>query len=238
MDTGPRSTDLETRSRHGDSPEWFTADLQALRRQMGGHGYKVLARRMGLGHGSVHAALTQGGKLPSEYVLERMIAHWAPETVEDWLARRASLAAPIAESTDPADPGPAEPRPDPVPTDDPPTPRSRSLRRLALPLIGVLWAGGLVGAVAPIHAGGVDMWEYCITEYGDQVADPPTQISDAHAGWDCVLVDGRRVAADMSKACRDQHPPLTRWGRTFVEHTGNGATTWRCVTSQLALLTG
>lgn len=108
MDTGARPADPEDDCEK-DSLERFTADLQDLRRQTGGHGYKALATRMGLGHGSVYAALAQDGRLPSAYVLERMITHWSPDTVQDWLARRAALAAPNPEINEPTELAPDPP---------------------------------------------------------------------------------------------------------------------------------
>ncbi len=59
--------------------EAFIRDLQLLRHGgKGPTGCKALGGRMKISHGSVHDALKQNGRIPSEYVLRAMLNIGAP----------------------------------------------------------------------------------------------------------------------------------------------------------------
>lgn len=210
----------------------FLRDFQVMRQQHGSAGYKALARQTGLSHGSVHAALKQDGKLPSVYVLEAMIHNWDPEAVSSWLARRAALATPT--------PDPEQERlfseNDRAGVEGVDTPRwnyrPRTWTWVASAIASAL-AG--VGLAAPMHVGGVDVWDYCVETYGDDVASPPAEATARWDSWTCRLGDGRREPVDMMRACALQHQPMTPLGRTYADHSGPGAGSWRCYVVELSV---
>lgn len=236
MDTGD-----EPSTEPPDYLETFLDDLARLRSRDGNAGYKVLGRRMGLSHSSVHSALNRRDTLPSEYVLMRMIAEWDPGATEAWLTRRRRLARHLetaeaaseadapqnSEIADPPLPGAAEPR-------------GRAVRRAGRTLliaagVCVVWLVG-AGLATPMSTGGVDVYRFCTTNYDGLTGAPPAQnATHTWSDWVCLLQDGRQVPVDMGLACREQHPPLTPLGRTFADHVRDDSASWRCYTDQVNL---
>lgn len=205
-----------------DSVAKFVADLQALRRARGLDGFKALGRKMGLSHGAVHAALSQSQRLPSEYVLSRMIGFWDPDSVDRWMDRRRRLAQASADK----DPEPVEPSTSPSVSTVP----GRLAALVSFAAIAILAILGLI----PIDAGGVDVWDFCSTTYGSRAGTPPAEGVADGGLWMCRLESGELVPADMSAACKEQHPAWTSAGRTFVVHETHSLTTWHCYTAQLS----
>lgn len=229
MDTGAEG--ISTRST--DSPQAFKQELRALRRDHGNEGFKTLARKMELSHGSVHAALRDGAALPSEYVLAKMIRYWAPEDVGHWVSRRANLTAPEASDH--------ETMAAPPSTSIPPTAdrtEHEPGRRHRWPyLLPAVTAGVVIGAglTTPIPIGGVDVWAHCNASHGNNAAAPPAQHAGDWSSWSCRTQGGKAAPVDMTRACEQQHPPLTPLGRTYADHTDATAESWQCYTAQISL---
>lgn len=213
-----------------DSVERFVADLNVLRQAEGNLGVKALARRMGISHGSVHRALSAPAKLPSAYVLGRMIDYWQPERADAWAERLARLAGSppaVAEEGQPVleasgrgsvnEPG------------DGPAAQRRSLRRWALRLLGYATAIGFGFYLAvPLPRGGVDVIDYCRHNHPGSVKGPVFTSDDSWSGWKCRTPDGQTVPVDMNQACRQQHRKWTPLGRIFADHRSEGPASWRC----------
>lgn len=217
-------------SREPDSVERFVADLNALRQAEGNLGVKALGRRMDLAHGSVHRALSSPTKLPSVYVLKRMIDYWQPDRSAEWLARRRRLADGELATDGDAERGLTNPGLGSVPEERAVVPaRQRPGRqRAARVLAGAAVLGLGVFLATPLPRGGVEVIDYCRTNYPGVVKGPDFTHDESWSGWQCQTPSGRTVPVDMNLACRQQRPPKTPLGRTFADHRGDGPSSWRC----------
>lgn len=216
-----------------DSVGRFVDDLAELRRREGDAGYKALARNMKLAHGTVHNALTQRDRLPSEYVVSRMIGYWRPQEVNDWLVRRNRLAS--GQSTRFADKADVVPQVVAGDKERDESTKEVGRRRRTFLSLALLFGGVAVGLIAgtPFPAGGVDVVEYCRTNVAPTTVRPEFEGDGTWSGWRCIAEDGRASAVDMDQACEQQRPPPVPWGRSFAGHVNKGAASWRCYTSLL-----
>lgn len=200
-----------------DSVEAFVQDLAELRR---GKTYQALSRQTGLGHGTIHAAMTKTTSLPSAGVTERIARHLDPARVDAWLRRRASLSG----ATTAVDDGPT-----PV-TESAPT-TSAITRRHALVLVGaaaVSITGGWLLA-APSQVGGFDAVSYCSTYVQGSVFTH----GESYDSLVC-LEAGTQRPLDPQLACRTAHPAWGIFGGAqYAVHAGSNWADWRCFGSPL-----
>lgn len=210
-----------------DSVERFVADLRALHRAHRSEGYRVVGRRTGLSHGAVHRALTSQ-TLPSEYVLTPMIQYWDPQALDQWIERRTRLDRSTTKK---------HPRSTSASTSSEihaVTKARMGRAHVTAIVLAFTFGAALTLGLTPIHSGGIDVWDFCGHTYGPEAGSPPAEGTEDGGLWICRLKDGELVPADMSLACREQHPAWSPAGRAFVIHQSSGLTTWQCYTTQIS----
>lgn len=200
-----------------DSIETFVQDLAELRK---GRTYQALSRQTGLGHGTIHAAMTRTTSLPSAAVTERIVRHLDPAQVAAWLSRRAALSGGVTDG----DQGPV-PSPGAAPLAAPRV----HWRALVLPgaVAASLALGGLLAA--PSQVGGFDAVGYCST----YLPGSTFTHGDTYDSLACVET-GIQRPLDPQLACRMGHPAWGIFGGAqYAVHTGSSWADWRCFGSPL-----